>query len=347
MVQYGSGAGIANQAGHFDEVACDDGDSGLEVVEELVGQAPSVVLGLGLVEAESKVGRLGVALKLFARNPSHKAHIRPALTEHVLLKSRDCVAAADHHELHLRAQGCGFDEFLSSSVDVDSGALEDPKGLIHGEAQFPTDRKLVLRGGRPLAVGTPWQVCSEGHVADDVPGSAVLAGVLVGDARVDGHAKIGARNSVALHPPPKTLHHGARLELRSPQKVLMAVVDKGLRAAHRPPSVRCQGVEVVGEVDVRLKSLKCEPQPYLVFEVEQGAFVRPATHALGFVGAIQRGWIGIGSADNDDSVPALGPKRRCAVYALVAVQVVDDAQYYGRAHAAKVAQPSFERTLRI
>ena len=347
MVEHGSGAGISNHAGHFDEVACDDGDSGLNVVKELVGQAPAVVLGLGLVEAKSEVGRLGVALKLFARNPTHKAHIRPALTEHVLLESRDCVAAADHHELHLRAQGRGFDEFLGSSVNVDSGALEDPEGLIHREAQFRADRTLVLRSIRPFAVGTPCQVRSEGHVADDVPGSAVFAGVLVGDARVDGHAKIGARNSVVLNPPPKTLHHGARLELRSPQKVFMAVVDKGLRAAHRPPCVRCQGVEVVGEVDIRLKLLQCTPQSDLKFYVEQRTTVESAGHALGFVGAIQRGWIGIGSADDDDSVPALGPKRRCAVHALVAVQVVNDAQYYGRAHAAKVAQPSFERTLRI
>ena len=208
---------------------------------------------------------MGVALKLFARNPTHKAHIRPALTEHVLLESRDCVAAADHHELHLRAHGCGFDEFLGSSVDVDSGALEDPEGLIHREAQFPTDRALVRCSIRPFAVGTPWQVCSEGHVADDIPCSAVLSGVLVGDALVDGHAKIGARNSEALKPPPKTLHHGPRLELRSPQKVFMAVVDKGLRAAHRPPSVRCQGIEVVGEVDIRLKSLQCKPQSDLKF----------------------------------------------------------------------------------
>ena len=136
LAEHDSSSGIEHHAGHFDEVTGDHGDSGLNVVKEFVGQAPAVVLGFWLVEAESEVGRLGVALKFFARHPTHKAHIRPALGLHIAFKVGNGVAAADHYEFYLRAQGRGFDEFLGSSVDVDSGALENNNRLIFRQSQF-------------------------------------------------------------------------------------------------------------------------------------------------------------------------------------------------------------------
>ena len=259
----------------------------------------------------------------------------------------DGVAAANHHELHLRALHSGRNEFFGAPVDVDSGALKDPQRRVNGESEFSPNRALALCGTRPIAVWTPRQFTTKGHVAHDIPCSAVLAGVLVGDAGVDGHTKVGARNPVALYRPPHSLDPRPRLEFGSSQKVLVAVVDQGLGAAHRPPCVRRQGVEVVGEVDVGPQPAKDKPQPNLVLEVEQRTTVEATGHALGFVGALEWGRIGVGSADHNDSVPALRPKRRSAVHTLVAMQVVDDAQYYAWAHGAKVAQPSFERTLRV
>ena len=169
LVKDYSRAGLAKQPRYLNQVANYHGNSSLQVVKNLIGQAPAVIGRLGLVKAKSQVCRLGQALQLGALHPAQKADVGNSARGAVLLKGFQYVSAAHDQEFDLGTEGRCIHELFGSSVHVNSCALQNPYGFVLGKLQFPAQNLTPRLRSVPLAVGRPGQFGLQGHVANQVP----------------------------------------------------------------------------------------------------------------------------------------------------------------------------------